>query len=231
MKNSGEIQRRMSNETPSANPSRKRNPLSSGRIASEALKLIDELGLEGFSFRVLARRLGCKPMSIYHYFPSKAHLYEELVNICLSELAPTPETGSWRERLRHVAMETRKTALRHPGFFLYMAIFRMNSRAGLTYLNDIMKLFDETGSDPATRARQFRSLSYYLMGAGLDESLGYARGPSSVDPVPAEEAARDFSSISAAGPYFAPKYHTETFEYGLDLLLDQIEAEAEILSD
>lgn len=200
--------------------------LSAERIADEALSMIDERGLDNFSFRSLAQRLGCQAMSIYHYYPSKTHLYEALVNICLAEIVVPDPDEPWKDRLRAIAMSIRELAIRHPGFFLYFSIFRMNNRPGLALLDSVLRILEETGQDAETRACQFRTLSYYIMGAGVDEALGYAHGPSAVEPVPQDEAERDFPAIMAVGKYFGDDYHQEIFEYGVDVMLDRFEAEA-----
>ncbi|MEZ5886626.1 MAG: TetR/AcrR family transcriptional regulator [Paracoccaceae bacterium] len=215
----------MTQEKPKARR-RSQLALSADRIAEEAMALIDAEGLDGFSFRSLADRLGCKAMSIYYYFPSKQHLFEALVDICIGEI-DIPATGSWREKLRAIAFSYRALALRHPGFFLYFCIFRLNNRSGLAYLNRILAVFEETGLPDGERAQRFRTLGYYIMGAGLDESLGYAHGPTAVEPVSPEEARHDFPAIMSVGPYFAKPYHGPTYEAGLDLLLDGIEAAIE----
>jgi AcrR family transcriptional regulator len=202
--------------------------LSSERIATEALALIDEVGLSNFSFRSLAARLGCSAMSIYHYYPSKAHLFEAITDICLAEYSVTQTADGWRECLRRSALSIRNIALRHPGYFLHLAVFRMNSHSGMTILNDIVKVFETITSDAEKRACQFRALSYYIMGAGLDEAMGYARGPSSVAPVTNEQAARDFPAIVTVGRYFGEAHRTEIFEYGLDLMLDRFAAESDM---
>ena len=66
----------------------------------------------------------------------------------------------------------------------------------------------------------FRTFGYYLNGAILDETAGYARGPSTIEPVPAEEMARDFPEVVAAGPYFRSSEWEATLEFGIDLLID-----------
>ena len=204
----------------------KRAPLSGERIARAALALIDGKGLDGLSFRILARKLGCEAMSIYHYFPSKSHLLDAMVVICINEFRFPPEGMHWLERLRAVSMELRAMATRHPGFFLYFVTYRMNSREGLTLINAFIRILEETGLDDETRARHFRCLGYYIQGAGIDEALGYAKGPSAVDPVPDDIAKRDFPAVAAIGSYFKPAYHQSTFEFGLDIYLRQIAGDA-----
>ena len=56
----------------------KRPALSGERIATEAMALVDEGGIDALSFRTLAARLRCQAMSLYHYYPSKQHLIDAL---------------------------------------------------------------------------------------------------------------------------------------------------------
>ncbi len=204
-----------------------RKPLSAGRIADAALALIDKKGLDGFSFRGLARVLGCEAMSIYHYYPSKAHLFDELVASCIREIEFPPAGADWLEQLRLFSQSFRRQALRHPGFFLYFAIYRMNNRAGLAFLDRLLSLLQLSGLPPERRAVHFRSVGYYLMGAGLDEAMGYIKGPSAAEPVPADEARRDFPAITAVGPYFSKDFHEQTFNDGLEALLANLKRDAE----
>jgi AcrR family transcriptional regulator len=205
---------------------RPRGPaLSAERIADEALRLIDAEGLDAFSFRTLAGRLGCQAMSIYNYYPSKAHLFEALVDIVLREARVADDAGPWADRLRRAMAAYRRAALNHPGFFLYLATFRMNNRSGLAFLEGILGIFAATGLPVAAQARHFRIASYYLTGACLDETMGYTRGPSATAPVPAHEARRDFPAIMAVGPYFGTDHHLRTFEAGIEMVIAGIEAE------
>lgn len=206
--------------------SKKRDQLSAERIAEMALEFVDANGLAAFSFRVLAKRLGCEAMSIYHYYPSKTHLFDAMLNICMAEVMASHCDGGWLDRLRALVHAFRAMALKHPGFFPYLAVHRLNTKPALAVLNRILLVFEETGMDAAWRASRFRSLSYFLIGALLDETSGYAKGPSAAEPVPNDVVAREFPAVVAVGPYFAPSYHFPTFEYGLETLLAQFAREA-----
>ena len=198
---------------------RRRTPLDAGRIAAEALALVDEKGLEALSFRALGRRLGCEAMSLYHYYPSKAHLIDAMVSICLAETPVEPPGPPARERIRATCLAYRDTARRHPGFAPVLFTHRLNHREGLAWLDEITGLLPEA-ADERTRAIIFRVISYFLTGGALEEALGYAAGPSAAEPVPAEEAARDFPGITSFGAHFAPAVRPPFFEIGLEVLLD-----------
>src|SRR5690349_20169391 len=79
--------------------------LSRERIADAAMALVDRDGLEALSFRNLGAVLGCEAMSIYHHFPSKAHLMDALIDLMLAEITiqPAAEQPDWIARLRHTA--------------------------------------------------------------------------------------------------------------------------------
>lgn len=210
---------------PNRKKPRRRTALSADLIASEALALVDDVGLEEFSYRKLAKRMHCEAMSLYHYFPSKSHLFDAMINICVDETPVPPRNLPARERLRGFALTFRETALRHPGFARFWITHRLNHRHALNWLNDAVAVFEDSGLPTPVAAQVFRNFSYWLMGAALDEASGYARGPSAAEPVPADEAARDFPAIARLGRYFGTEHHREIFETGLDMWLDWLDDE------
>lgn len=199
-----------------------REPLSNERIVAVAFALIDRYGLTAFSIRRLAEALGCEAMSIYHYFPSKAHLLDAMVDCCMSEILVPPSDKDWIERLRQIAFSYRAMALKHPGFYPLLAVHRLNTRVALGLLDRMLKVFEAGGLSVEARSRQFRIFGYYLTGACLDETAGYAKGPSAAEPVTDDEFVHNFPSIAKVGPYFRPEHHQQTFEAGLEILLENI---------
>lgn len=196
--------------------------LSRERIEATALSLIEDEGLPAFSFRKLAARLGCEPMSLYHHHASKAHLLDALLDRVIGELPAPPPPGPWRQRLGDMARDFRAMAWRHPAFFQYLALHRLNTPTALRWLDGALTAFKEAGLDDETAARLFRAFGYYLTGAVLDETSGYARGPSAVTPPSNEVIARDFPAVAAAGRWFQPDQVEATFEMGLNIFLDGV---------
>lgn len=207
----------------SASTPRSRGRITREAIELEALSLIEAEGLPAFSFRKLAARLGCEAMSLYHHHASKVHLLDALVDRVLSELAAPPPPGPWRVRLGGMARDFRAMAWRHPAFFQHLALHRLNTPVALRWLDGALTAFRDAGLDDETAARLFRVFGYYITGAALDETSGYARGPSAAEPVSDELIARDFPSVAAAGRWFQLGEVETTFEAGLEILLDGIE--------
>jgi AcrR family transcriptional regulator len=158
-------------------------------------------------------------MSIYHHFPSKADLMDAMVDRFIAEMVSPPATLPVVERIRFTAYEFRRVGRLHPAFFPYFATSRLNSPVALAWLDSTLALFHAAGCDDRTAAHLFRSVGYYVTGATLDETNGYAKGPSSLRTVGPEEMAARFPNVFAAGAYFNPSQWDVIFERGLNLIL------------
>jgi AcrR family transcriptional regulator len=197
--------------------------LSREKIAAAALALVDREGLPSLSTRRLGQELGCEAMSIYHHFPSKAHLMDALVDLMLAEVrVAAADEGDWPQRLRKTAHSFRAMALKHPKFFSFFAVHRLNTRAGVAFIDGIIGILRDAGFSDGEAARYFREIGYYLTGAALDETAGYAKGPSAAEPVSDATIAAEFKHLAAAAPYFHPAHFDRTFEAGLEILLEGV---------
>ncbi|UVK37981.1 TetR/AcrR family transcriptional regulator C-terminal domain-containing protein [Mesorhizobium sp. AR10] len=203
--------------------SKTRGRLSREMIEDAAFEVIESEGLAGFSTRKLASALGCEAMSIYHHFPSVAHLHEALVDRLVGSLKIPDADLPWRQRARIVMQDFRRIGREHPAFAPFLVTYRMNSPTCLAWLNSVIGLFEAGGFGPEMSARLFRTTGYYLSGAILDETAGYAKGPSAVTTVSDEQLAQDFPKVLAAGRYFGTAEFDKTFDLGLDMLLDEME--------
>jgi AcrR family transcriptional regulator len=198
--------------------------LSRKRIAAAAMALVDREGLTALSTRRLGEELGCEAMSIYHHFPNKAHLMDALVDLMLVQArVPLLDEWGWLERLRRCAHGFRAMALKHPKFFPFFAVHRLNTPSGVAFIDGIIGILRDAGFSDRDAAAYFRELGYYLTGAALDETAGYAKGPSAAEPVSNETIDADFRHLAAAARYFQPEHFQATFETGLEMLLAGIE--------
>jgi hypothetical protein len=96
----------------------------------------------------------------------------------------------------------------------------MNTAVGVRKLDAVIGLFREGGFDDGTAARLFREFGYYITGAALDETAGYAKGPSAAEPASDAEIASDCPNLAAVASYFKPQHFEQTFAQGLELLLE-----------
>jgi len=193
--------------------------LSRERIELAALALIEESGLDGFSLRKLAGKLGCEAMRLYNYFRNKAELLDALVERLIRSFA-FPEAGLSRpDAIRFMAYQWRRIAQDHPNFFPFFSMHRMNSETGVEFLDRVLRVLMDLGMPQAEAARFFRVMNYYLIGATLDEIAGYAKGSSSTHPVSEEVIRERYPALAEASRYFSPDQFDATFEFGLRLII------------
>lgn len=90
--------------------------LTREQIVTESLKLIDEKGLEAFSLRDVARKLGVYPAALYwHFAGGKNAVLAEVATIAFLDVAPDfdPESD-WRRWIRELLIRYRRSLQLHP---------------------------------------------------------------------------------------------------------------------
>jgi AcrR family transcriptional regulator len=71
---------------PDSRAARRDAPARREEVLERAMVLIAERGVAGMSLRVLARELGIREPSLYHYFPSKAALVAHIIELCAQRM-------------------------------------------------------------------------------------------------------------------------------------------------
>jgi len=201
-------------------------PLSRERIVQAALDEVQAEGLAALSMRRVGQRLGCEAMSLYHHFPSKQHLLDAMIDHALASIERPPLVLSQLERLRHSLYGYRAMARRFPALFPLVAVHRLNTPTGVAYIESILVVIKAVVPDPAIAARYFRAMGYYIAGAGLDETSGYAKGPSAADPVSDGYVLRECPQLVSVAPYFKEAYWDVTFATGVEALISAMLREA-----
>lgn len=196
-----------------------RKPMDRDRIEKAALKLIERKGLAACSQRALAKQLGIEAMSLYHWYPSRADLLNALLDRWVAELV-VPTHGGLISRLRAAAHSFRARALRYPQFVGgFVLMHRFNTEASLEVLEKLLQVFYDAGIGDERAARLFRMWMQFLMGALLDETSGYSRGPSATRPLPDDVLRERFPLVDMLGPYNKPEHHDANFAFGLEAVL------------
>jgi len=193
--------------------------LSRERIIDAALAQVERHGLEALTMRKLGEALGVEAMSLYHFFPSKRHLLDALVDAAISSVEFPPESLQPVERMRRTMRAYREMAHRHGRLYPVIAVHRLNTPTGVKFIEKVLKIAYDITGDEETAARSFRSLGYYLMGAALDETMGYAKGPSAAEPVDGAFIARECPLLARSAKYFQRDQWDRTFEQGMEDML------------
>ncbi|HSS62024.1 MAG TPA: TetR/AcrR family transcriptional regulator C-terminal domain-containing protein [Candidatus Limnocylindrales bacterium] len=202
------------------------------RVLRAALALADAGGLEGVTMRRLGQGLGVEAMSLYNHVASKEDLLDGLVDIVFGEIELRCEAGDWKTAMRQRAISARDVLARHR-----WAIGLMESRvhpgpANLKHHDSVLQCLREAGFSVEMAAHAYSALDSYIYGFALQQtSLPFDTGEQ------AAEVATAILAQALAGQYphlaeiatehvMKPGYsYAAEFEFGLDLLLDGLEAQ------
>lgn len=197
-------------------------PLTRDRIIGAGLALIDEAGVDALSMRRLGERLGVDPMAIYYYVPTKAALYDGIVEQVWMGVALPDRTAdeSWVSILYALGMAFRRRLLAHPRAVVLVGTRPTVSPTMLRVIDASLGRLKEAGLRGPDAMQLIDCISAFTIGkvlAEIGEPLG---GPASA----VEEAMAGVSMAThphlvgsmADGYGFRPD---EEFERGLWALL------------
>lgn len=208
-----------------------RSPLTAERVLAGATELADRIGIEAFTIRKLADELGVKPMTIYHHVPNKEAILDGIVDLVFGEIDLPPEDLDWRSAIRHRTVSARTVLNRHPWATPLMETRTSPGPATLRHHDAVLGCLRRGGLSLELTAHAYAVVDSYLYGFALqeaslpfdgEEDLGELAS-SIMEHLPVEEFPHfvEFTVEHALQPGYA---FGNSFEFGLDLLLDGIEA-------
>jgi AcrR family transcriptional regulator len=200
--------------------------LSRDRIARAGLELADRDGVDALSMRRLADELGSGTMTLYGHFTDKRELLDAVVETAVAELELPRFEGSWRDQIRQLGAYTRELFARHPGVVEIWARQPVLAAGTLHGVEAGMRILEEAGFEAEEAAKAFRLLVTYTFGFELFSGARSTRGASeSARAALAELPPESHPRLSeAAGTFSAAMGSEEAFAYGLDRILDGLEA-------
>ncbi|MFI1472275.1 TetR/AcrR family transcriptional regulator C-terminal domain-containing protein [Streptomyces wuyuanensis] len=167
------------------------------RVADTALRLLNEVGLEGLTLRAIARELDVKAPALYWHFKDKQALLDEMATEMLRRMAaetagPAPE--DWRRGLADAMNALRSHLLRYrDGAKVYSGTHYTDTSYAEPMERHLRMLVDG-GFTPRTAARAWFTAYSYTIGHVIEEQ---AMGP---DPSALPDGA-DASAPAAPAAY------------------------------
>ncbi|MDR7385573.1 TetR/AcrR family transcriptional regulator [Promicromonospora iranensis] len=207
-------------------------PLSRDRVLDAAVALADADGLPGVTIRSLAKALGLKPMSLYHYVRGKEDVLDGMVDRVFAEIDLPDPASPWRAALRARAVSARAVLARHPWA---LAVLDSRSTPGpstLRHHDVVLGVLLGAGLSLPMTARAYTLVDSYVYGFVLQEAAVPSSGDGSSGAGGPEEAMvavpdggrYPHLAAFAAGHVLQPGYSFGAeFEPGLDLVLDVVE--------
>ncbi|MEV0176759.1 TetR/AcrR family transcriptional regulator C-terminal domain-containing protein [Streptomyces sp. NPDC050803] len=207
----------------------RRAPLDRTRVADTALKLLNEVGLDGLTLRAIARELDVKAPALYWHFKDKQALLDEMATEMYRRMvagASLDPADTWQERLLKTNRGLRTALL---GYRDGAKVFSGSRFTGIEHaeqMEDNLRLFTAAGFSLAQAVRATATTYAY--------TLGFVTEEQGVKPLPDErregydvaERARllaDFPLSAAAGAEMFEGYD-QHFEEGLALVVAGIAA-------
>ncbi|MFE0015484.1 TetR/AcrR family transcriptional regulator C-terminal domain-containing protein [Mesorhizobium sp. NPDC059054] len=190
------------------------------RIVEEALKLLNEVGVDALSTRLLAERLQVRQPALYWHFKNKRALLDAMNKEILerSHKNRLPRAGDdWRQYLLENTRSFRAALL------AYRDAGRVHAgtEAEPDELQDVeMKtaFLVSQGFDAGEAMILFIALGRYTLGCVIEEQSDYPKGPGRGADL--DIAARDYPLLAAGLAHYREGGHTALFETGISLILD-----------
>lgn len=208
--------------------------LTGERVLDGALSLADRIGIEALTIRRLADELGVKPMTIYHYIPSKDAIVGGMVERVFAEIDLPPEGQPWTQAVRVRCLSARSVLNRHPWAAPLMESGTSPGPMSLRHHEAMLACLRRGDLSWQLTAHAYAILDSYIFGFAFEEatlpSSGGGEGFSEV----AQEMAtmfdpQEYPTLAAftAEHVLQPGYRFgDSFEFGLDLIIAGLERAA-----
>ncbi|MFE2428836.1 TetR/AcrR family transcriptional regulator [Streptomyces sp. NPDC059373] len=194
-----------------------------------ALKLVDEVGVQALTLRMLADALDSGTATLYRHFAGKDELLAHVADRVLGEVpvpSEVPDGLSWREAVEMGAEAFYRTVRRHPHVLPLLVAQVPVGPHGLVNRERTLSLLLGYGFPVDLAARAFTAIGHYVIGFAIQQ-----HGPGA--PRPEDEALlRDYyrsldpatypATTAAADDLTGVPVEGE-FRFGLGLVLDGLE--------
>lgn len=207
-------------------------------VVRAAIAIADDDGLGAVTMQAVAAQLGLTTMAIYRYFPNKEALYDAIVDAGMGLPPPAAEPrGDWRIEVQHWAHAKREMLCARPWLAELPFVAAPHGPNWLAWLEALADPLSRTGLEAAEVAQMISVVDGYTRGAS-DTSISLARARArgtSVEEWVASVGADlgraigdrrfpKFAAILTAPPEGRPRTLEESFDFGLQRVLDGIES-------
>lgn len=221
-------------------PKGPRRTLTLERIVDTAITVADTEGLEALSMRRLARDLSVGTMSLYRYVPDKSVLLDLMLDAVSAPgtLTRTAVDGDWREMLAASAREGRQLYLHHPWMLDVNWTRPVLGPGSVQAMELLMTVLDTLPMNDQEKVMVISSVDGYVVGT-VRQQIQYDTAVDAVGvsdeefwdaQLPYLERAMgsgDYPTMAQMSEDTFDGGWEDTFELGLQLLLDGLERELE----
>jgi TetR/AcrR family transcriptional regulator, tetracycline repressor protein len=198
-------------------------------VVATALTLLDDVGYDGLTMRVLAKALNVQAPTLYWHFPSKQDLLDQMADALIAPvLAGVNRTAPPQEVLRALAKALRAALLSHrDGARVYAGTYVMGDNVFAVADAGLDALL-RCGLDESAATDAMFNLIYYVLGFTIEEQGSRMRwSPADVEALRAQFAevlSTRFSALTRCQDFIVADSFDTRFERGLDGFLSAIKA-------
>ena len=217
-----------------------RDTLTTDLIVRAALDVLDEEGLEGLNMRRLGARLGAAATAVYWHVGSKERLVELVADSVWGEIElPDPEAVGWRTAATIMARGFRAMIARHLWVVPAMGSYLFYGPGKARHDEHALAVYEAAGFTGAKADQALNAVYMFVAGQALSDAAEAAwKRRLTRDGASLEEQSRavmaqitaitqDFPRLHARTASFElvdPAAADESFEFGLSVILDGLEA-------
>jgi TetR/AcrR family tetracycline transcriptional repressor len=210
-------------------------PITSDLIARTALRLLNDVGLDGLTMRLLAKELGVQAPTLYWHVKNKQQLLDAMADLMAAEVAENLEAPgrdeTWQQWIAALAHRMRRTMLRYrDGARVSAGAYSSNPVVGRT-IELTLRTLTDAGFPVAVAARAFPTVLHYVVGFTIEEQARTGAAYDGDNPYAVGlrvDAGKHPLTASVAKELYAVDSETN-FEYGLSIILTGMRVK--VLSD
>lgn len=205
-------------------------------VVQVAMDIADADGLGAVTMNAVASRLGLTTMAVYRYFPSKEALYDAIIDTGMG-LPPSPtEPYDWRGAVARWSHAKRAMLIARPWLAELPFVAAPHGPNWLAWLEALAKALARSGLPPADLGQMISVVDGYTRGASdtaISLARARARGVSELAWAAAVGADlgraigdprfTTFASIISAPAEGRPQTMEESFDFGLQRILDGLQ--------
>ncbi|WP_431043940.1 TetR/AcrR family transcriptional regulator C-terminal domain-containing protein [Streptomyces sp. P1-3] len=198
-------------------------------VVDTALRLLNEVGLEGLTLRRIAKELNVQAPALYWHFKNKGELLDEMATAIHREMTRTPmaPAASWQEQLARAQRGLRAALLGYRDGAKVFSGTRFTDTGHAAAMEAHLRVLVDAGFTPSAAARaSFIAYTFTLGFVTEEQAVQVAPGERAAGYDVDERAARigaDHPLAAAAGADLFLNYE-ERFEEGLRVIIAGIEA-------
>ncbi|NRQ38855.1 TetR/AcrR family transcriptional regulator [Nonomuraea sp. NN258] len=221
-------------------PVQVKQQLSQDLIVETGLHILSTEGFDALSMRRVAQQLDTGPASLYAHVANKDELLELVYDRVLGELdLPEPDPANWKEQLREYAVDVHRLLTSHADVARAALANVPTGPNALRAGEFLFGLLIEAGMTPRDASLSMERMLLYIVGDAYESSMHWAKMRASGERDPQAYMEHFVAQIADYYGSLPPERfpymtgHVDAlvgddgdarFGYGLDLLLDGMEA-------